>query len=486
MAKRTITIALNNNKCKLTGHQSALIDVREELKVKHPSAFFIRPHMPRGWDGNMRFITEYGYMFIGYFPWLAYACKKLDIELEVDDNRLLPEIDYKIPRRVGRNKPRPYQIAAVKSILDNKVAGVKFPIGGINAATNAGKTTMMAMFYLATGQRTIMLLNDSDLFKQFEKEIPELLPDAHIGFVQGKKRLNELQADFVVAQVKTLSLYVKEIANELADFKVCLVDEYDLADNKTYKTVLERLYNSSIRVGLSGTAFMGKLAKHKFKHASLKQFFSEEVFKITKQELIKKGHSARLSIRIVTGNTLPFKGTYSGWQDVYDKYITHNEQRQQEILDLVRFNVKVRKRLPILIICRFKPHVLNVYNMLAEAFPELNIDWVHSEKKGRDKVLTRFRDNELDILVGSYILNRGKNFPFIQVIIQASGSDSPEIISQIMGRGERTHSSKRRTYIYDFFDIGKYLDRHSKHRVNYYLQEGFRVLKLYKKSTGKK
>jgi len=68
----------------------------------------------------------------------------------------------------------------------------------------------------------------------------------------------------------------------------------------------------------------------------------------------------------------------------------------------------------------------------------------------------------------------------IKYIQNAAASDSQETISQIMGRGERISDTKKRYYLDDFYDDGQYLRRHSKHRINYYKEEGFKInLKYY-------
>lgn len=54
---------------------------------------------------------------------------------------------------------------------------------------------------------TILLLNDSDLFKQFKREIPPLLPGEDIVFVQGGK-VNRW-GNFNVAMVQSVSQNIK-------------------------------------------------------------------------------------------------------------------------------------------------------------------------------------------------------------------------------------------------------------------------------------
>ena len=62
----------------------------------------------------------------------------------------------------------------------------------------------------------------------------------------------------------------------------------------------------------------------------------------------------------------------------------------------------------------------------------------------------------------------------------AAGGDSQINALQLIGRAIRIHSSKSKVYYEDFFDEGFYLKRHSKHRLQYYKHQRFKVLELYK------
>lgn len=141
-------------------------------------------------------------------------------------------------------------------------------------------------------------------------------------------------------------------------------------------------------------------------------------------------------------------------------------------------------RLPAVIVCRFHAHIDNLYNYIKPRLPEgISIAKVHSATpdKIRKKIILDFRDGKIDVLIGSYILKRGKNFPLLRYILNASGSDNQETISQITGRGERTHDSKTKVLLDDIYDKGKYLERHSKHRVAYYMVEKLKVINLVKR-----
>lgn len=71
----------------------------------------------------------------------------------------------------------------------------------------------------------------------------------------------------------------------------------------------------------------------------------------------------------------------------------------------------------------------------------------------------------------------------MRTLINAAGGDSEANLLQVLGRGlRRLPGQKDEIDVYDFYDQGKYLMRHSKHRIIWYKKEGFPVEELWKKT----
>lgn len=468
-----IILEINNNKIKLNGPLRVLNELDKEFAIKHPNAWHIRQYMGKGWDGKQHYITEAGYIKTGLLPKLVKVIEELGHEAQFDDYRQ-PIPKWKLPEKVGEHTPRPYQYKAMEAILGNYIKDFHFPMGVINAATNAGKTTIAAGIFLAFDCKlpAVMIVNDGDLFNQFLEELPKLVGEENFGYVRGKdKNWNT----FTLIMVQSVSKSIHEYALELSKFRICLVDEADLADNKTYKRVIEKLYNTNIRVGLSGTIYLSTLAKFKLVNENLRCFFGDEVFKITKREMVDLGFSTEIVIKIIKGNIKP--GIKGDFKAEYDELITRNDERHLVSVERARWNAE-RGRLPMLIICQFHEHIDNLYSVyIRELGRYYKIEKVYHTTKNRTQLFKDFRDGKIDILISSFIVKRGKNLPLTQYLQNAASSDSNATISQLMGRLERTDDSKSKVYIDDLFDEGFYLKRHSKHRINYYKKESFKVIK---------
>src|SRR5690606_22094514 len=118
------------------------------------------------------------------------------------------------------------------------------------------------------------------------------------------------------------------------------------------------------------------------------------------------------------------------YKSEYDKCITYNEDRNNLILDRVKWNVEKIGRKPMVIICRFHDHVELLHQMIKHKMGnQYRIDYVYGGRKDRKKIIADFRDGKIDILVSSLILTRGKNFPLLRVLLNAAAGDSQERVS---------------------------------------------------------
>ena len=238
------------------------------------------------------------------------------------------------------------------------------------------------------------------------------------------------------------------------------------------------MFNAKVRVGLSGTVFVSKLAKHKIKNQNIKGYFGEQTFEISNLELMDQGYSSRVIVKIIRGNSskvLPLD-----YKEQYDYGITENKDRNRIILRRVIYNGLVKDRLPILVIAKYRLHVKLIYKLLNKRIGNLvTIDWAHGDRKDASKVVKKFREGKIDVLVSSMIIRRGMNLPLMKAMINAGGGDAPEGPLQLLGRATRTHASKTHTYYEDFMDEGEFLGRHSRHRQSYYKNEGLKVMILY-------
>lgn len=340
-------------------------------------------------------------------------------------------------------------------------------------------TLLMASLYYSFNKKlkTLLITNDSDWLKQSQQEFPELIPKEELTFVQGGKVFGWNQ--FSIAMVQSLSRNIKSYQSELSKIDMVLIDEADIIDNNTYKKVIEHLYNTRIRIGLSGTIYMSKLKKDLVHNMNIRSFIGDKLVEVKLSEMIKKGYSTPVIVKMVPTKFKP-QDDYQDYQEEYDKMITSNKKAWEISLQRMRYNITYG-RLPALVVTKFISHCEFLYEYYNNALGnKYNIACVHvnTPTKKRNKIMEDFRSGKIDILISTSIVSRGKNFPLLKYLQNAGSGDSNERAIQILGRLVRTHESKKKTYYDDICYNGRYLSRHARHRKNYYIKENLKVIIL--------
>lgn len=461
----------------------------QEFSVRHPNAFYLRTRQRgmQNWDGKIHYVNKHGEFKIGLLPAVYEKCIEYGIKPKVVDMRKpLPKVK-RVVTKIGKYKLRPEQEEAVKAIISNKVGNTLFQIGVLDYTVNAGKTLIMSSLYLSYKKqlRTLLITNDSDWLNQAREEFKQYLPGENITFVQGKV-LN--WSNFTIGMVQSISRNMRFYQQELSKIDMVLVDEADQGGSKQYQNVLTRLFNTRIRIGLSGTIYMSKLAKDKVKNMNLEVFFGKVIAEFKLKDSIKKGYSTKTIVKMV-----PSRPWYGNWEsefvtykDIYDDSITLNRYARKMAYARLRWNIN-QGRYPALVVCKHIAHCEKLYKFFKKKLGDAyNIAYVHvnTHSKLRQQIMKDFREGKIDILVSTTIIARGKNFPKLRYLLNAASMDSQEKSIQFLGRLVRTDESKNRVYLDDLHYPGDYLSRHGRHRKQYYQKQELKVIlleKLWKK-----
>ena len=472
----------NSNECELDIPQKYAVKLYDELSIRHPNAFYLRRTM-KNWDGKVHFIGKYGNFKIGLLPRVYKMLQSYGLKVKVEDRRREIKMPKKVVTKVGNYKLRPEQVDALKAIIGYRVGGVPYQVGVIDATVNFGKSLLMSALYYTYGRKlkTLLITQDADWFNQAKDEFKEYVPDEKVTFIQGSKVYD--WGNFSIGMIQSISRNIKAYQKELTMIDMVLVDEADLAGSKMYQSVLTHLYNTRVRLGLSGTIYMSGLKKDLLKNMNLESFFGLRMYEFRLADSIKAGYSTKTIVKLI--DTDPwYKGyvntTGNDYKEVYDRVITNARVGYELIHDRLRFNLKYG-RIQALIVCKHIAHCENLYNYLKLVLDkDLKIAYVHvnTADKQRRNIMQRFRSGDIDILVSTTIIARGKNFPKLRYMINAAGMNSQEKSIQFLGRLVRTFEGKDRVYLDDIQYQGDYLSRHSKRRARYYKDEKLKVISM--------
>lgn len=479
-------IVINNgNMCELDIPLKFAQKLYNEFAVRHPNAFYLRTRQRgmQNWDGKIHYITKTGQFKIGLLPSVYNKCIEYGIRPTVVDMRKpLPKVSKPVTH-IGKYTLRPEQEKAVKAIITNKVGDMPFQIGVLDYTVNAGKTLIMSSLYLSYKKqlKTLLITNDSDWLNQAREEFKQYLPGEEITFVQGKV-LN--WSNFTIGMVQSISRNMRFYQKELSQIDMVLVDEADQGGSKQYQNVITHLFNTRVRIGLSGTIYMSKLAKDKVKNMNLECFFGKVLAEFKLSDSIKKGYSTPTIVKMIPSK--PWYGNYesqeTSYREIYDDMITNNEMAYKMAFDRLNWNIN-QGRYPALVVCKHIAHCENLYKFFKEKLKDAyNIACVHvnTPTKLRQQIMKDFREGKIDILVSTTIIARGKNFPKLRYLINAASMDAQEKTIQFLGRLVRTDESKTKVYLDDLHYPGDYLDRHGKHRKQYYQKQKLKVISLDK------
>lgn len=472
-----VKIIVNNHKSRLIAPLKIKMQVRKVFAIKNKKAFWSPAFRQGNWDGYVRYIGEDSGLFSTGL--LDQLCKHLDDlkkEYEIEDNREVFKDLHEL-NDMGGLEFRDYQLESVKSVLNNRFKGIRYQRGILSEATNAGKSLIAAGIYASFSQKRkgLFLVNNKTLFEQSYSDLCKLLGKENVGRINSDitewKRIN-------ICMVQTLGNRMKKdpkYKNYLAQVDIIIVDEADeVIGRKDCQSILNSSYNATIRIALTGTAL-----KHKdpLRNQEQLSFFGPVLHTISNKQLVGLGVSTPPDIRIVLGNsTVRYDNDYKA---EYQEGIINNPMRHRRIWKLIVKSLE-RERKPILVLFKIHEHAREIMEQIPEELAtKYRVNVVHGKTKFREKIFNRFNEGKIDVLIASYIIKRGKNLPRIKVLINAAGGDSEVILLQIFGRALRSHKTKKKVIIYDFWDVGKYLQRHSKHRLIYYKNQGFPVKQTF-------
>jgi len=443
----------------------------KETSIRAKNAFWAQSYRNRTWDGFVKYVRPTGTFDLGYLGTVCRTLDKMGKKYKITDNR--KPLKWKgIPEKIGKLTPRHYQIESALSVAQNKIKDTPFPRGLLHEATNAGKNLIAAMLYVGYGKPpTIFIVNRVHIYHQAIQELSELFPGeiGHIGPTNGKENRGIKWNNFMVCMIQSMGKLDRQ---ELYQFLLGIVDECHYAS--TYKFVVAKLNNAYVKVGMSGT--IGK-HKDKNKDAKIIAYFGDVLHKVSNKDLVDWGYSTKPVIAVVKGNTtVKIPGNYKA-EETHG--VIFNKERNKKFIKRLHYHAE-KGRLPALVICKYHNHTEYIYKKVKTNFPELRVDYIHVKVKDRLERLQKFKDGETDILVSSLLIKEGKNLPLIKYLSYLAGGDSMITLLQILGRLLRKHKSKKKVYMDDFWDIGYYLLRHSKHRLKELKAQQLKVIEKYK------
>lgn len=448
--------------------------LRDYLSMVVPGARFSEAAKKRKWDGKKYFITTTGKFATGFLPSILNYMDELGVKVTIEDLRgEIPKMDLlNFDNSVGPWTLRENQEKAVKKV-DNYIQWsgepIYFPRGIIDAATNAGKNSIMTgITKNFKDQMAIMIINRSSIYKQAVEFFSTLM---EVGEINDKKYfLNH----FTIAMEQSLmnrALESLNVRNDLGKFGLMFIDEAHYAGGKNYAR-LASMIPAPIRILVSGSPLD---TDNELNNFVIIGTAGVPIAKITNKELIEKGYSLKPVVHFLYNKCID-AGNYIEQER---ENITVSDNRINQLKDFLTRSFLVGKQTLV----AFNDIAHGTFMLEAfktdERFKEVIIDMVHGTDKNREQKIQDFKDGKIQLLFGSTIMQEGLNIPNIEILVYALAGKAKIAVKQFVGRVLRDDGILKGCLIIDFYDDGEYLDVHSRKRLKIYREEEFDIVFEY-------
>ncbi len=376
-----------------------------------------------------------------------------------------PEVDT-----FGVTAEYKYQFDTVDQLLKHRAIIAQIATGG-------GKSRIAALAFAKINRPTLFLTTRSVLMHQmkraFNKSIKHRLAKGELDLygvkcgVLGDSEwsLNRLVN---VAMVQTIQAKLKDPATEekmravLEHFELVILEEAHESSGNGYHEIMSLCKNAHYRLALTATPFMRDDEEANMRLMAVSGPIG---IKVSEKELIDKGILATPQFKIVECPPPARVKKLTNWQLAYQIAITQGANRNAIIArevksacghDMTAMVLVQRREHGLILEALFKADGLKVKYIFGD-----------SDQEERTKALKDLEERNIDVLIGSTILDVGVDVPSVDLIVLAGAGKAEVALRQRIGRGLRKKPSHKpnKAYILEFRDtLNKHLAGHSEQR----------------------
>jgi len=447
-------------------------ELADQFTFEVPNAKFSPQYKNKYWDGKIRlFNTQTGEIYIGLLDRIIRFCEDHEYTYEFADNKFygLPfEINEGISKEgvkdymttISRHAPRDYQVEGVYDALRHNRKLLISP-------TASGKSLMIysvVRYYVERQQNILIVVPTTSLVEQMYKDFADYGWD--VGsychkIYAGKERETDSQVIITTWQ----SIY-KLPKQYFSRFNVVVGDEAHQFKSKSLISIMTKLCDAKYRFGFTGT--LDGSQTHKW---VLEGLFGPSYKIIKTDELMKKGHLAKLDIKILLLKHPPNR--FEVFEDEVQYLINH--QKRNNFIKNLTLDLKGNT---LVLFSRVETHGQPLYELINNSkVDDRQVFFIHggveTDERERVREITEKENNA--IIVASYgTFSTGINIRNLHNVVFASPSKSRIRNLQSIGRVLRKGENKVKATLYDIADDISY-----KSRKNYTLNHLIERIKIY-------
>ena len=447
-------------------------ELADQFTFEVPGAKFSPAYKKKFWDGKIRlFNTQKGEIYVGLLDKIVQFCKDHNYTYEFVESKYygLPfEVNEGISKEgvkdymnaICKYSPRQYQVQGVYDALRHNRKLLISP-------TASGKSLMIysiVRYFVENKKNTLIVVPTTSLVEQMYKDFADYGWD--VGsychkIYAGKERETDSQVIITTWQ----SIY-KLPRKYFKRFNAVIGDEAHQFKSKSLISIMTKLDDAKFRFGFTGT--LDGTQTHKW---VLEGLFGPSYKIIKTDELMKKGHLAKLDINVLLLKHPPNK--FETFEDEVQYIIGHN--RRNNFIKNLALDLKGNT---LILFARVEGHGEPLYELINKSkVDNRHVFFVHGgvDTEDREKVREITEKENNAIIVASYgTFSTGINIKNLHNVIFASPSKSRIRNLQSIGRVLRKGNQKTRATLYDIADDISY-----KSRRNYTLNHLIERIKVY-------
>ncbi len=437
-------------------------DLYDFFSFTVPNAKFMPSVKNRYWDGKVRLYSiKTNKIYIGLLPYVDTFCRERGYDFEgIEDvigekQRATEELHQFVEELSLPFSPRDYQMEAFRT-------SVQYGRQLLLSPTASGKSLIIYLLARYYNKKTIVIVPTTSLVEQMAKDFIDYGYDKDICKIYSGQPV--FDADITITTWQSFSKAPKDV---MQSFDVVVGDEAHLFKATTLKGILEKMKDTAIRIGTTGT-----LDGSEVHRLQLEGLFGPVKKVISSKELMDKGTIANIDIDcIVLKHNKQKKMTYQEEMD----YLVMNDERNLFIVNLV----KSLKGNTLVLFQYVEKHGVILHSMMSHTDMGGNLHYVYggTDTEDRESVREIVEQAKEDTILASYgTFSTGVNIKKIDNIVFASPSKSRIRNLQSIGRGLRKTEGKNNMRLFDIADDLQYENytlNHLKERINIYNEENF-------------
>lgn len=412
------------------------------------------------WDGRSSFFDyKSGGFPAGFAPLVARKLTQMGREPSVASKPAPPpaglaDPDFENFDGRGGDPRYDYQHLTVRRLIRHKRMIAQ-------CATGAGKSRIAAMTYAAFKRPTLFLTTRSVLMHQMAKSFVECGFDPGFmgdGLWTPKRSLNVGMVQTITAKLSEDSPDREKMMKILNRFELVIGEEAHEAGGNSYFDILNQCNNAHYRLALTATPFMRTDGEANMR---LMATFGLIGITVSEKTLIDRGILATPYFKIIKTPDVPMLRRSTRWPSCYDVGIVENHERNK--LAAYEAARAAKYGLPVLILTQRRRHGEILAEMLKKIGVSAEYIFGDSDQNSRQDALKKLKDRQIDVLIGSTILDVGVDVPSIGMVILAGGGKAEVGTRQRIGRGLRGKKTGNNfCFVVDFDDTqNKILHTHA-------------------------